>query len=673
MRATSRAQCLPGEAIPNPASADHAQPAQSVSPCQTALDDAEPAETYSAQPSLRAAISRTFDHRFTVRWTNLGFAVLLASTAVLYVWDLGASGWANSFYAAAVQAGMHNWTAFLFGSTDAANSITVDKPPGALWVMGISARIFGLSSWSILVPQALEGVTAVGVLYASVRRTAGPSAGLLAGSVLALTPVAALIFRFNNPDALLVLAGVTAAYATQRALDRGASVWWTVLAGAAVGLGFLAKTLQVALILPALGAAFLVAAGYPLAARIRRLGIATATLMVSGGWYLLLVELWPSSSRPYIGGSQHNSIIELSLGYNGIGRLTGNETGGLGNMDGDVGWARLFGAQMGTHIAWLLPAAAIAIVAGLCITWRTPRTDPTRAALLLWGLWLFVTAGVFSYAGGILHPYYTVALAPALAGGGTIGTVLLWRRRSDLRAAATLASMVAITGALGYELLQQDLSFQHWLTTFLVGGAIACTPSLTVIRQLPKWAGGVVASAALAVALAGPTAYTLATAATPHCGAIPSVGPAVGPNHPLEPGPRLPPVGRSVMGFLVAPQPDPALRATLRVRADAFTWAAAVVGSNSAAGYQLAAEVPVMAIGGFNGTDPTPTLDQFKTYVAQARIHWFIDSYIPKPLSGDVSGRSDEATQIAQWVDGNFLPQNISGVTVYDLFKRQHS
>src|ERR1700754_2368979 len=152
--------------------------------------------------------------------SRVGLAVLLAATAALYLWNLSASGWANGFYSAAAQAGASNWTAMLFGSTDAANAITVDKTPAALWVIDMSVRLFGLNAWSVLVPQALEGVGAVALLYAAVRRVSGYGAALLAGAVLALTPVAALIFRFNNPDALLVLLLVAAAYCVQRACER---------------------------------------------------------------------------------------------------------------------------------------------------------------------------------------------------------------------------------------------------------------------------------------------------------------------------------------------------------------------------------------------------------------------------------------------------------------------
>jgi 4-amino-4-deoxy-L-arabinose transferase and related glycosyltransferases of PMT family len=197
--------------------------------------------------------------RLHVGGSRAALVALLAATAVLYLWGLSASGWANAFYSAAAQAGSQSWTALFFGSSDAANAITVDKTPAALWVTGLSVRIFGLSSGSILVPQALMGVAAVGLLYASVRRTAGPAAGLLAGAALALTPVAVLMFRFNNPDALLTLLLVGAAYTTLRAVEAGRTRW-LLLAATLVGFGFLTKMLQAFLVLPALAAVWLLAA-----------------------------------------------------------------------------------------------------------------------------------------------------------------------------------------------------------------------------------------------------------------------------------------------------------------------------------------------------------------------------------------------------------------------------
>ena len=200
-------------------------------------------------------------------WERPAVAVLLVATAVLYLWGLSASGWANSFYSAAAQAGSQSWKAWFFGSFDAANSITVDKPPASLWMMGLSVRLFGLSSWSILVPEALMGVATVAVVYAAVRRKFSAAAGLLAGAVMATTPVAALMFRFNNPDALLVLLMTLAAYTTLRGIEDGRRRW-IVITGALIGFGFLTKQLQVLLVVPPLALAYLVAAPHALGRRI---------------------------------------------------------------------------------------------------------------------------------------------------------------------------------------------------------------------------------------------------------------------------------------------------------------------------------------------------------------------------------------------------------------------
>ncbi|WP_099040756.1 glycosyltransferase family 39 protein [Mycobacterium neglectum] len=591
--------------------------------------------------------------------SRVQLAVLLVATAVLYLWNLSASGWANAFYTAAAQAGASNWTAMLFGSSDAANAITVDKTPAALWVIDISVRLFGLNPWSVLVPQALEGVAAVALLYFAVRRVAGAGAGLLAGAVLALTPVAALIFRFNNPDALLVLLLVAAAYCVQRACEKDASRWWLVAAGVAVGFGFLAKMLQAFLVLPGFAAAYLVAGHRPRKRRLADLLIAATAVVVSGGWYLALVELWPTSARPYIGGSQHNSIIELTLGYNGLGRLTGNETGGLGNLNHDVGWGRLFGVGMGSDIAWLLPAAVICVVTGVIVTRRAPRTDPTRAALIIWGGWLAVTAVVFSFANGIVHSYYTVALAPAIGACIGIGATLLWQRRFDVRAAVTIAGAVLVTVLLAAELLSRHAEWTPWLrASVMVGGVAAATLLLVSSRMGPNVTRSI-ATLALVSCLAAPAAHSIATAASSHSGAIPTVGPT---HHSFGGGRAGPPAG-----LLDSPKPGQALSAALANGAGNYTWAAAVIGSNNAAGYQLASGAPVMAVGGFNGTDPAPTLEEFQNYVATRQVHYFIGGRMLTGRWGSSNSGSRESAYIAQWVETHYTPIVVDHAVVYDL------
>src|SRR4051812_18881510 len=384
------------------------------------------------------------------RWVRPSLLALLLLTGVLYIWGLGASGWANAFYSAAAQAGSASWKAFFFGSSDAANSITVDKTPGAIWIMALSARIFGVNAWSILVPQALMGVATAGLLFATVKRWFGPAAGLIAGAVSALTPVAVLMFRFNNPDALLVMLMVAGAYATVRAIENG-SMKWLALAGVFVGFGFLTKMLQALLVVPAFALAYLLAGPPRLGKRIGQLLLAGLAIVVAAGWYIAIVELVPASMRPYIGGSQNNSLLELTLGYNGLGRLNGDETGSVGGggagggMWGETGLLRMFDSSQGGQVSWLLPAALITLVGGLALTLRAARTDRLRAGLILWGGWLVGTGLVFSFMQGIFHAYYTVALAPAIGAVVGMGAVLLWRSRRDAVGGGGLA--VAAGGA----------------------------------------------------------------------------------------------------------------------------------------------------------------------------------------------------------------------------------
>jgi len=601
------------------------------------------AEQTPARPTRFASARRRF---------SPGLAVLLVATAALYLWNLGASSWANAFYAAAVQAGS-TATAMLFGSSDAANAITVDKTPAALWVMDLSARLFGFSTWSMLAPQALMGVAAVAVLYASVRRVLGPGAGLLAGWILALTPVAALMFRFNNPDALLVLMLVVSAYCTQRACEKDASRWWLIAAGAAVGVGFLAKMLQALLVLPALAAGYLLAGHRPLGWRIADTALAGVAVVVSAGWYVALAELWPASARPYIGGSQHNSIVELMLGYNGFGRLTGDEPGGLGNLNHDVGWGRLLGFGMGADIGWLLPAAVVCTAAGFVLTRRAARTDAVRASLVIYGGWLLVTAVVFSFMNGIVHPYYTVALAPAVAAVLGIGATLLWRNRFDIRAATALAATTVLTVVLAAVLLSRTPEWLPWLRAVVAVAGVGAGALILVAGRLAPVAARLTAAVAVASCLAAPAAYALATAATPHSGALPSVGPS-------RTG------GFTGGGLLSSPTPRPDLTRVLAADADRFTWVAAVVGSSNAAGYQLATGAPVMAVGGFNGTDPSPTLAQFVGDVHEGRIHYFIQGRVLSMGRSDASS-SKESVAIRDWVDAHFPAQTVDGTVIYDL------
>jgi 4-amino-4-deoxy-L-arabinose transferase-like glycosyltransferase len=610
------------------------------------------------------------------RWVRPTLWVLLASTAGLYLWGLGAAGWANEYYAAAVQAGTQNWKALLFGSIDPGNAITVDKPPAALWVMGLSGRIFGFGTLSMLVPQALMGVASVALVYGAVRRVSGYGAGLLAGAVMALTPVAALMFRFNNPDALLVLLLVVAGYCVTHALDD-ASTRWVALAGAAVGFAFLAKLLQALLITPALALVVLVAMPGSVRQRLRDLVVGLVAMLVSAGWYLALVTLWPKDSRPYIGGSTDNSLLQLALGYNGLGRVfggDGNPGGGEGEgpggyagpmggapmFGGSAGITRMFDQSMGTEISWLLPAAVIGLAAGLWFTRRAPRTDRTRAALLLWGGWLVVTAVVFSFMKGIMHPYYTVALAPAVAAVIGISVRELWRGRQFAASRWVLAAMVFGTGVWNFVLLDRTPDWLPWLRwTILVGSIVVAAVLAAGGHRLGRWTV-TLAAAGLLVGLGGTAAYTVETVAVGHSGPIPTSGPSRGGGGmgfgPGGPG------GGGLPGVNVSENTEVK---TMLAQTES-RWAAATVGSMTTSSLELSTGTSIMAIGGFSGGDNSPTLQQFQDYVAGGQIHYFIVSNGPGGHHGP-GGESGSGTQITQWVQRNFTAQDVGGTEVYDL------
>jgi len=433
-----------------------------------------------------------------------------------------------------------------------------------------------------------------------------------------------------------------------------------------------------------------------------------------------------------VGGSTTNSILQLTLGYNGLGRLNGNETGsvgfggrgGGGPFGGGAGLTRLFGSEMGGQIAWLLPAALIAL-AGLVWLSRGGggaggaggRASRLRAAALIWGGSLLVTGAVFSFMAGIIHPYYTVALAPAIGALVGIGAVEGWRRRNQWAGRILLSVMLAATALWSGVLLNRTPSWYPAvhvlvLVTGLLAAAVfaawpAVVPAVRRARARTALAAGTVVLG-LTGALAGPAAYTLATVTSAHTGALPSAGPATAafPGGPggafggrppggggfgAGPGGTAPggtaPGGNTGTGGSTGPgagtfpgggtrpgagggpgglsgntQVSSALVKLLGQNAGRYQWVAATVGTQSAAPLQLATRHPVMAIGGFNGSDPAPTLAQFQKLVAAGKIHWFVGE-----SSSSFGGGTGTAAQITSWVAAHYQARTVGGITVYDL------
>ncbi|WP_245627482.1 glycosyltransferase family 39 protein [Actinomadura oligospora] len=628
-------------------------------------------------------------------WVRPGLWAVLALAAVLYAWGLSKSGDANAYYSAAVKSGARSWKAFFFGSLDAGSFITVDKPPMALWVMGLFARVIGFGSWSLLLPQVIEGVAAVALLHVTVRRAFGPAAALLAAGVLALTPITVAINRDNNPDTLLVLLLVAAVWATMRAIDDG-RVRWLALAAFFVGCGFNTKMLQAFVALPALALAYLLFGPPRLGRRILQLLIAGAVLLVSAGWWMVVVDLIPASRRPYIGGSTDGTVWDLVIGYNGLGRVFGQDRGGRGGMSGgfpggapngdaipefmrragdaaqsrppgggfgggfggQTGTGRLFEAQLGGQISWLLPFAAIALVAGLVLVWRRPRADLVRAALVLWGAWLAVHFVVFSFAEGTFHPYYTTAMAPAIAalvGGG--GVLLVGAYRRSARWSWVLPAAVAVTGVWAFVLLNRTPDWHPALRWLVAAGTVLAVANLLVGRLVRK-AGVPFTLAGLTLALVagltGPGAYAASAASSPVEGVNPLAGPDSG--HGFGPGGRggdfmrgpggTPPGmgGRRGFGGPGGEVSDQMV-SYLEQHRDGAQWLVAVNNAQAAASIILKTGRPVIAMGGFMGTDKAMTVSKLESYVRQGKLH-----YIQISEGGMGPGEMGGSQEVAAWV-----------------------
>ncbi|MGQ4429241.1 MULTISPECIES: ArnT family glycosyltransferase [unclassified Streptomyces] len=484
------------------------------------------------------------------RWARPAlWAILLLATA-LYAWNL-TSITGNTFYDAAVYSGTKSWKAFFFGALDSGSFITVDKPPFALWVMGLSARVFGYGTWQLTLPMVAAGTGSVALLYRQVKRDFGAVAGTISALVLTLTPITVAITRDTNPDPILVLLMMLGAAALMRAVRNG-KLMPLVWSAVAIGFAFNTKMMQAYVVLPAFFLVYLWATNVSLGRRIRNLAVATVALVVSSAWWMVIVDLIPASSRPYIGGSTDNTVWDLVIGYNGFGRIfgAGSSVGSQGNgasFGGSSGLYRMFNEIMGGQISWLIPFAAIALVGGLVLRGRAPRTDAKRAALMLWGGWFVLHFLTFSLAEGTFHPYYVTAMAPGIAAVAGAGGVLLYRafregsaavgvppveRSRDWGRAWVLPAAIA-AGSIWAVVLLQRVSGSG--TVYTVAEIVVATAGIASVlgllvgrftrrHRLMSFA----ALAAIVTLLAGPAAYSVSAATSSTNGTNPTAGPNTG-------------------------------------------------------------------------------------------------------------------------------------------------
>ena len=627
------------------------------------------------------------------------FGGLLLFTAIFYLWNLTINGMANSYYAAAAQAASTNWTAWLFGSLDAANFVSVDKPPISMMIMGLFGRIFGFSSWSMLLPHALAGIATVALVYLTVKRWYGARAGLIAGIVMAMTPAAALMFRFNNPDSFLTLFLTASAYAFLRSFEGKRPVLWLSLAGLFTGLAFNTKMLQGLLLLPIMTIIYISFARSKFTTRMWHLSVAGIVTIVSTFWWSVLVWLTPAANRPWVGSTNDNNIWSLIFGYNGFGRLFGHGSGpgggapgggrvanmaqigtqaaqsaqitpltggGLGasgrgggpggvGFGGETGLLRIFNESFGPNIAWLI---LVALIGGGLVIWllrRAPRRNKERVGVLLWLGWLLIHIVIFSMTSGTIHPYYVVAMAPALAALVGIGAPYIWQaytRRTKV--AWILPLSIALTTILSIIMLGYSNYWPWLMWLVMIAGGVAAILTLLPLSQT-KRLKQIILGLAITAGMAAPIIFSVSTVATAHSGSIPTAGP--GASAMSNTNNELARAESTLVSFLLENR-------------HGTTWLAAVNSANESAPIQLSSSQPVMAIGGFNGSDSTLTLSQFKQLVKQGKVRYYVVNSRQGKSSGPSGmGGPGSNSEILTWVKsaGSKVDYGGTQYTVYDL------
>jgi 4-amino-4-deoxy-L-arabinose transferase-like glycosyltransferase len=713
------------------------------------------------------------------RWTRAALLGIAAVAALLYARNIAQVG-LSPFYSVAVKSMSVSWKAFFYGAFDPGATITIDKLAGSFLPQALSARIFGFHPWALALPQVIEGVVSVLVMYRVVRRWAGAVPGLLAAGIFAVTPIAASMFGHSMEDGALTMCLVLAADSWQRAVMEGRlrSLCW---AAVWVGIGFQAKMLQAWMIVPALALGYLLAAPAGLGRRLWHLGVAGLVMLAVSLSWIALYTFTPAADRPYVDGSTNNSAVAMVFGYNGLERFgisfagsvqafgggggrapravtapagpaapvgaptattapattapatapddlggapTATTPGGVeynagGFLGSSGGWTKLIGSRFGPEIGWLYPLALLVLIAGLAWRGRARRTDPLRAGLVMWGLWLITFGIIYSVMSNIPHTAYVASLAPPLAALSGTGIVQFWRwYRSGSRAWWLLPLAVAVEVAWAYYLWRGYRGFLPWLApAAIVAGGIAivvmAATRLSLVTRLPRvsrrglvTAGVAAGVLGVAAMLAAPAAWSASVLDVKYGGSSldASAGPAggFGPGGggaragrggglgaeagrfrdegrfgDLPGGGDVPgggdfpggtgPAGAGGAGGILGStttaltSSQEALYRYLTAHRDGATYLLAVQGWTAAAPYILATGQQVLPMGGFSGSVPEPTLARVQKLVAAGQLRYFMVGGAGGFGGGRGGGGTNETARIASWVEATCHPVQVSG------------
>jgi 4-amino-4-deoxy-L-arabinose transferase-like glycosyltransferase len=564
---------------------------------------------------------------------RIALIVIAALAGLSYAWALNRDP-LEPYYAASVRSMSMSWHDFFFGAFDPAGTITLDKLPGAFWLQALAVRAFGVHTWAIVLPQAVEGVLTVLVLYRAVARLAGPVAGLIAAGVVAASPATVALDRGNISDSLMILLVVLAADAVTSALVHGRQ-GMLVVAGIWVGLAFQAKMIEAWMLLPAFGLVYLLCGPGSTARRVRQLLVGAAVAAVVSLSWMTAVSLVPAAHRPYVDGSHNDSVYEQVFVYNGFGRfgdqtplelLAGQSLGlGLNQKIPPAAPNRLLRGDFGLDTGWLLPAGLVVALGGIVSRRGRPRGDPLRACFVLWGVWLATLVAVFSWTTTI-NSYYTAALTPAVAALLGAGVSAVWsteRSETELSAAERseparsgwprrvgLALVVAGTVAYGAWLV--DGAGDHapgWLLpAVIVVGVVALGASMASVARRTD--------ALLALALA---AGLLAGVLAPAVASGELVAQSKGAfDTPFESPQDAAFVDRV---FVETPAQIAPLIPRLESLQNGAPYLLATQTSAVASVFIDASGLEALPIGGFTGTIPSPTLSQLKSDIRQGLFH----------------------------------------------------
>ncbi|AKA68829.1 glycosyltransferase family 39 protein [Clostridium scatologenes] len=629
---------------------------------------------------------------------NLAISIILIFSAVLNLANIGIEGYANTYYAAGVKSMMMNLKNFFFVSFDPSGFVTIDKPPLGFWIQTISAKIFGFSGWSIILPQAIAGVISVWFMYYLVKRSFGSIPALIAALSLTVTPIFVAASRNNTIDNLLVLALLAACLAISKAAEEG-KFKYLILSLVFVGIGFNIKMVEAYMVAPALYITYLLSSKLSLKKRIQHLILGSVVLLVVSFSWALAVDLTPTANRPFVGSSTNNSVMELIIGHNGLeriglgkslkigafdnsknkntakkasnvskkspenfSRMEGNNKhndnsnlknrkmptnnmnfGGMGNAS-KAGIVRLFSYNnISDQISWLLPFALFGfLAAAIKEKLKVPFDNKKKLSLILWITWLIPEFIYFSFTKGSFHTYYLTTMAPSIAALAGIAFWSMWELYKEGRKAAWfLPISLIINGAVQIRLLSYNYNLTSYRIVIIAIGVLCILSSLILVAlQITKNRNLILNKTVAAIAfigiLAAPTVWSFTPMFYKMNGSSPSAGLELSRNKQV--GNFSSSTNSKLIEFL---ENNKSNEKYLVAVPSAMNYASDII---------LKTGEPVMTIGGFSGGDKIISLDQFKELVKNGEIRYVI---INGTIGGIGEARNGSNSEIMNWVKEN--------------------